>query len=86
MQLVMPLEIMKRECFPKAKIIILPPAGLTTMALNSYSTQKMEMPHTIPMYYNPKRYKCSVALNLDAGKTFKRWYLNTFPRVYAITI
>ena len=25
-------------------------------------------------------------LKLDAGKTFKRWYLNIFPGVYAITI
>ena len=86
MQLVPPLENMKREYFPKTKSVILPPAGLTTMPLNTYSAQKMEMPHTIPMYYNPKRYKCSVALNLDAGKTLKCWYLNIFPGVYAITI
>ena len=72
MQLVLPLEIMKREYFLKTKIVILLPAGLTTMPLNSYSAQKMEMPHTIPMYYNPKRYKCSVVLSFNTHKNLKR--------------
>lgn len=36
--------------------------------------------------YRSHRFKSYVALSFDADKTLKCWYLNTFPRVRAVSI